>query len=466
MEYFNSPSMLRRLRAVAVSFASCVAVSARGPTLVSNNPKQPPDIEAVWELDIESDFADSKQIQAIADGDELFVWGNIGRASGPNGVGLSVFDLATGDVLWESSVEVRNAWLTDDAVVVESQSGRFRVVDRASGESRFSIETAKSDSPVAATADGVAALEEAGDGFNLTFYDIDSGKKLWSEKVENSGSGSDVYVSAPTKTPNVHNVAAAGKQRNLRTVQNSPLVYAYTSGSESSGEYVPYAVADGHQGEGVEVDTANQVAPNGLMTVTAAGNAVTLVGREPCDIVYTIVNEELSEVDRFDMSGGPTCRNDDSVPPETHTDGMVYTVDFSGHPQLIDADTGEIVWTGPEKGTAFTFADGVATYGYKGYAKAVDIDTDEQLWAWDYESMELRDGYLAFSEVQYANRYGVAGDVVLLGSEESTFAVRGDGGEPLWSYAGAMVDVSGEYVVLLSDPLADKQQLQVSKLDG
>ncbi len=467
MKTIRKRSLLCRWGVAGLSLACCaVALTACGgaePQLESSDVEQPPDVKVLWEPELD---ADPRSADAVIDGDELFVAESSAKRGADRMTDLVVFDLDTGEKLWETT-EVRHTWLAEDSVVMELGSDVVRVVDRASGEKRFEIEPEEFGS-VAATADGIAVMHEVDDAAELTVYDPDSGDERWSVKVEGADSVDDAHVSAPWESRNVHGGKNFSETPSLRVVQDSPMVFAYVRDARNEGHYVPYAVTDGDLGDEIQVHSASSSSEEGVlpgtefMTVSDQGNVVALIGRDRCKSVYAIVDDEMWEAGAFDVHGGETCENVGVT--KNFVDDMVYGLSESGLPQLIDINTGDVVWTGPEQGTPFAVVNGIAVYGRDGYVKAVDIETNEPRWDWDHGSMQPRPAYpREFDESQPDNVYGTNGDVILFGTPHSTFAINADDGEPLWSHLGSMVDIGSEYVVLRPDLSGDN--LRVAAVD-
>ena len=453
---------LRRLGAAVATLACCATVAACTNGLADNGTEPPDPIAAEWQLAIETDAAAPEPTQAVIDGDELFVWGHVGVDD--DGVGLVAFDLATGEELWHADTKVYGAWVTDAAIVAETMDSEVTVLDRTTGKPRFELDGADHTNRVAVTADGVAVLKETTDDFTLVFHDLDSGSQLWSEEVRNHGPAIEAHIAAPAEAPKVHGTSHRSKQLRLRIAQDSPLLYVHAQAGDASGMYAAHAVSDGEQRMTTGVDATTEAVPKGFMTVSGDDNVVTLVGLDNCSATYAIVDDDFVEREVFEVHGGQRCEVTLPSVQENYGDDMLYGVDYDGQPQLLDADTGEIMWTATEEGVPFAYVDGVATYGRDGYAKAVDIDSGEQLWDWDYESMES-DGY-KFNEIYSSNLYGANGDVVMLGSVWSTHALDADNGEPLWASRSGAVDFNDEYVVLREGVDTQKQTLQVAKIDG
>lgn len=460
MKPFHTRPWLRRVNAVVISLACCAAAAACDSVdydqLSSGDTKPPPVVETVWDVRVD---ASEEAAKAAIDGEELFVWG---QSKGD----LTAYGLATGDEMWDAGAEVENAWVTENVIVVETEDGDVQALDRESGERRFALEGAEYDDKVAVTTDGVAVLGKKDREAVLTFYDIDSGEKVWSKEVDGSPTRS-TSVLAPTESPHAEGRRDSVEER-IRIAQESPLIYVSDDLEE---HYAIHSVANGEQNGSVDVDISNST--DGFATMTDEGNVLTLVQTEDCTAGYVVVNEEFTEIEVFNMYGGHGCPNSPTSAQRNFTDGKLYGLTSSDKPYLIDVDTGDVMWTASEEGSPATFTDGVATYERDGYLKAIDVESavgeNERLWEWDFNSIEFPPNYGRLGKRKIITVTGVdyhadaGGGVAVMGNEEFSCAVDIKDGEPLWTFPGAILDLNDEYVVL-QEGYGDDQTLQVSPI--
>lgn len=505
MKTILSRRMLHRLGAISLSLTCCLTMTS---CIVGAKPKEdrqegkfvdPPVLESVWQAETNVELDHSKT-QARIDGDELLVWGQFPDGSdsstAPNDPGKSEdeiatftsLDLASGEKRWQSDSdkEVMNAWIAQDTVVLKYDD-KVQILERNDGSVRFEVDSVQKDYTAAATSDGLVMIEEKDSRDHIVYYDLESGDKRWSERVEENKFRSVVPVAAhvPTRPANVGAPSTSGKQVRLQFVQETPLVYASVQ-REDGATLAAYSVEDGDELAEISIGSDGFDSRDGFMTQTPQDNTVMMVDGIRCEQNFVSVDAKAEQQAEFTLYGGPNCDDGRKSIQRNFVDGKLYGLDEDERPSLIDPDTGETVWTAEETGQPLTFVDGTAMYaveddrevkgddGTASYAveqtrevKAVDVASGENAWTWDYSSIRLGDDFeMPENVTPIGYRYGGRGDHVILGGTLGSFGLDVRSGKRLWASPGAVEEFNDEYVVLVGGLGKQALQLQVSKMAG